>query len=117
MNFLTYPNQRIITVHRSRADKYYLKISNDCLADMFRDLSPSEFTVMIYLLDKIPNAEYPLSPKEISNAIRLSERTIREKTIRSLIKKGYITKVKGNRYRVTDYSTNRNTDDCNADIA
>lgn len=103
---ITYPNQKIITIERTRADKYYTKLSNDCIAQMQRDLKTSEFSVMIYLLTKIPDTEYPLSPQEIANQIEdLSVRTIRDQTIPSLIKKGYITQVQGNRYKVTDYST------------
>ena len=91
---ITYPNQKIITVERTRVDKYYTKLSNDCISQMQMDLTTSEFSVMIFLLTKIPDTEYPLSPQEIANQIEdLSVRTIRDKTIPSLIKKGYITHV------------------------
>lgn len=105
---IAYPNQKIITVQRTPADRYYTKLSNDCIAQMQRDLTTSEFAVQVFLLAKIPDSEYALSPQEIANQIEdLSVRTIRDRIIPSLVKKGYITQVQGNRYKVTDYSTLR----------
>lgn len=69
---------------------------------MLWELTPSEFTVLVYLLAKIPNTEYALSPKDISSHLNLAKKTISDRIIPSLIKKNYITQIKGNRYLVTD---------------
>lgn len=99
---LVYPNQRIFTVHRTSVKKYFTALGNDYAIDMIRNLSPSEFTVLYYLLMKIPSTEYALTPKDIAKDVRLAYTTIRDTIIPSLIEKGYIKNISGNRYVVTD---------------
>lgn len=99
---MSYKNQKSISVQRTNVDKYYTKFSNDCLDEMQRNLTTSEFSVMIRLLMNVPDKFFDLSPKKLSEQMDLSPRTIRETIIPTLIKKGYITQINGNKYRVTD---------------
>ena len=98
----TFANQKILIVKRTGTLKNYTKFNNDSLAQMLWELTPSEFTVLVYLLTKIPNTEYALSPKDLSSRMNLAAKTISDRIIPSLIKKNYITNIKGNRYLVTD---------------
>ena len=59
---ITYPNQRMVRVHRERATSDFLGIKNDNWMAAARDLSPYALKLYLYLAANADNYTLALSP-------------------------------------------------------
>lgn len=64
---ITYPNQRIVRIHREPAKTDFLGIKNENWKAACRDLSAHALKLYLYLAANADNFEFALSPTAILN--------------------------------------------------
>lgn len=100
-NMQTYANQKVIKVNKAVSNKenLYGIINKECMYTAMSDLKYNEFKVFMYISTNQDSYEFALSPQDIANKCGGNKREI-QKSIESLIEKGYIRQVKedSNRY-------------------
>ena len=74
----TYPNQRIVCVHREPAKADFLGIKNANWQAAARDLRPFAFLLYLYLASNANNYTLALSPVAIQEAIGMARNTYRD---------------------------------------
>lgn len=94
---ITYPNQRIVTIHREKATSDFLGIKNENWKAASRDLGAHALKLYMYLASKANNFELALSPAAILKDINMARSTYHDQ-FHILENKGYIKHIKGNTY-------------------
>lgn len=93
----TYPNQRMVCVHREPAKADFLGIKNANWQAAARDLRPFAFLLYLYLASNANNYTLALSPVAIQEAIGMARNTYRDQ-LKVLISKGYLVQRDGNTF-------------------
>lgn len=93
----TYPNQRIVCVHREPAKTDFLGIKNANWQAAARDLRPFAFLLYLYLASNANNYTLALSPVAVQEAIGMARNTYRDQ-LKVLISKGYLVQRDGNTF-------------------
>ena len=93
----TYPNQKVITIHKEPLNKNYLGINLDVLRDACQRLTAHELKLYIYLASNKDNFELALSQVAATEAVNLPRSTYYDQ-VKNLINKGYIVHRGGNKY-------------------
>lgn len=93
----TYPNQRLVRVHKADLDNNFLGVNNDVWMTACRDLGYPATVLYLYLAANKDNYQLALSPAAIQMALGMPRTTYRDQ-IRNLISKGYLVERGGNRY-------------------
>ena len=83
------PNQKVITVVKSKPKGYILDIAANKVAH--KKLSSNAYSLYMYFVLNVPGYTEALSIKHITNSMDLSERTY-YKAIKELIEKNYLIK-------------------------
>ena len=93
----TYPNQKIVTIHKEPLNGNYLGINRDVLFEACKRLTPYEFELYVYLACNRDNYELRLSQSAVNSAIGMPRSTYYDQ-VHNLINKGYLVENQGNRY-------------------
>lgn len=94
---ITYPNQRLVRVHKAELGNNFLGVNNDVWMAACRDLGYPATVLYLYLAANKDNYQLALSPAAIQTALGMPRTTYRDQ-IRILINKGYLVDKGGNRY-------------------
>ena len=93
----TYPNQRMVCVHREPAKADFLGIKNANWQAAARDLRPFAFLLYLYLASNANNYTLALSPAAIQEAVGMARNTYHDQ-FRVLLSKGYLVERDGNTF-------------------
>lgn len=94
---LTYPNQRLVRVHRERVTSDFLGIKNENWKAAARDLSAHALKLYMYLAANADNYELALSQAAIREEIGMARSTFHDQ-FHVLVDKGYLVLSHGNTY-------------------
>lgn len=94
---VTYPNQRIVKIHRERATKDFLCIKNENWQAASRDLGAHALRLYLYLASNADGFNLALSQRAVEDAIGMPRSTYYDQ-FRILENKGYLKCVGNNRY-------------------
>lgn len=93
----TYPNQRIVHIHRERPAADFLGIKNENWKAAARDLSAHALKLYLYLAANADNYELALSQAAIREEIGMARSTYHDQ-FHVLVDKGYLVPAHGNTY-------------------
>lgn len=94
---VTYPNQRIVRVHRERAAKDFLGIKNENWMAASRILGAPALRLYLYLAANADNYTFALSPAAITRDIGMARSTYGDQ-FKKLVNMGYLVPAGGNTY-------------------
>lgn len=94
---VTYPNQRIVRVHRERAAKDFLGIKNENWMAASRILGATALRLYLYLAANADNYTFALSPAAITRDIGMARSTYGDQ-FKKLVNMGYLVPATGNTY-------------------
>ena len=94
---MTYPNQRLVRIHRERAASDFLGIKNENWMAASRDLGAHALQLYLYLASNADNYLEALSPVAVRQAIGMARSTFHDQFHR-LEDKGYLVHSHGNTY-------------------
>lgn len=94
---VTYPNQRMVYVHREAVKTDFLGIRNDNWKAAARDLSAHAFKLYIYLASNANNYTLALSPAAVRQEIGMARSTYHDQ-FHVLLDKGYLVPSHGNTF-------------------
>ena len=93
----TYPNQRMVNVHRETPRSNFLGIKNENWQAASRDLGPHALRLYLYLAANADNYTFALSPEAIRQAIGTPRSTYHDQ-FKKLVEKGYLVQSNGNTF-------------------
>ena len=93
----TYPNQRMIHVHREPAKSDFLGIKNENWQAASRDLGAHALRLYLYLAANADNYSFALSPADIRQRIGMPNSTYRDQFL-ILVDKGYLVQSGNNKF-------------------
>ena len=93
----TFPNQRMITIHREEVKSDFLGIKNENWQAASRDLGAHALRLYLYLAANANNYTFALSPADIRQRIGIPTSTYRDQFM-ILVDKGYLVQSGSNRY-------------------
>lgn len=93
----TYPNQRMITIHREAAKSDFLGIKNENWQAASRDLKPHAFNLYLYFAANADGYSFALSPAAVRQTIGMPNSTYRDQFL-ILVDKGYLVQSGSNKY-------------------
>ncbi len=96
-NIVTYPNQRVINIHREAAKSDFLGIKNENWQAAARDLGAHALMLYMYLAANADGFNLALSPAAVRQATGMPRSTYQDQFIK-LIDKGYLVQGSGNVY-------------------
>ena len=94
---VTYPNQRVVRVHRERAAKDFLGIKNENWMAASRILGATALRLYLYLAANADNYTFALSPAAIARDIGMARSTYGDQ-FKKLVNMGYLVPATGNTY-------------------
>ena len=94
---VTYPNQRLVRVHRQRAAKDFLGIKNENWMAASRILGAPALRLYLYLAANADNYTLALSPATITRDIGMARSTYTDQ-FKVLVNMGYLVPAGGNTY-------------------
>ena len=94
---VTYPNQRLVRVHRQRAAKDFLGIKNENWMAASRILGAPALRLYLYLAANADNYTLALSPATITRDIGMARSTYGDQ-FKKLVNMGYLVPAGGNTY-------------------
>lgn len=94
---ITYPNQRLVKIHRESAKTDFLGIKNENWQAASRDLGAHALQLYLYLASNANNYTSALSPVAVRQAIGMARSTYHDQ-FRKLVDKGYLVPGTGNTY-------------------
>lgn len=93
----TYPNQRLITIHKPKYNRDFLQVANQEWMKVNKTLCPYGLQLYLYLAANADNYEFALSPQDAENEAGIKPTSFR-KYFALLEKEGYIVWKGGNHY-------------------
>jgi hypothetical protein len=93
----SFPNQRMITVHREEVKSDFLGIKNENWQAASRDLGAHALRLYLYLAANANNYTFALSPADIRQRIGMPNSTYRDQFL-ILVDKGYLVQSGSNKY-------------------
>ena len=93
----TYPNQRMVKIHREPFKSDFLGIKNENWKAASRDLRPPAFMLYLYLASNANNFTIALSPAAIRQEIGMARSTYHDQ-FHILVDKGYLVPSHGNTF-------------------
>ena len=85
---ITYPNQRMVNIHREKISADFLGIKNENWKAAARDLGAHAFMLYLYLASNANGFTLALSPTAIRQAIGMPPSTYRDQFVK-LVDRGY----------------------------
>lgn len=92
---ITYPNQRVVTVHRERASSDFLGIKNENWMSAARDLGAHSLMLYLYLASNADGYCLALSPAAVRQAVGMARSTYHDQFAK-LVDRGYLVQNGGN---------------------
>ena len=86
---ITYPNQRMVNIHREKISADFLGIKNENWKAAARDLGAHAFMLHLYLASNANGFTLALSPTAIRQAIGMPPSTYRDQFVK-LVDRGYL---------------------------
>ena len=93
----TFPNQRMVNIHREKIESDFLGIKNENWMAASRILGATAFRLYIYLAANADNYCLALSPAAIASEIGMAKSTYHDQ-FKKLESLGYLVKSHGNTY-------------------
>lgn len=93
----TYPNQRMVNIHREAPKYNFLGIQNANWQDASKDLGAHALMLYLYLASNKDNYQLALSPAAVQDAIGMPRSTYHDQ-FHKLESRGYIVNSHGNTY-------------------
>ena len=93
----SYPNQRVIKIHREHCTKGFLQIQIDNWQDACRRLRPQAFALYLYLASNADNYQLELSQVDVTNKIGMPKSTYYDQ-VKVLENNGYLVPNEKNGY-------------------
>ena len=93
----TYPNQRMVKIHREAVKADFLGIKNENWKAASRNLRPPAFMLYLYLASNANNFTVALSPAAIRQEIGMARSTYHDQ-FHILVDKGYLVPSHGNTF-------------------
>ena len=93
----TFPNQRVIKIHRESAKRDFLGIKNENWQSAARDLGAHATMLYLYLAANADGYSIALSPVAVRQAIGMARSTYHDQ-FHKLIDKGYLVPSRGNTF-------------------
>ena len=103
MPAMTYPNQRVINIHREPAKADFLGIKNENWKAASRDLSAHAFKLYISLAANADNVKLALCPAAVRQEIGMARSTFHDQ-FHVLLDKGYLVHSHGNTFEFYETS-------------
>lgn len=97
MPSITFPNQRLVKIHRESAKTDFLGIKNENWQAASRDLGAHALQLYLYLASNANNYTSALSPVAVRQAIGMARSTYHDQ-FHKLVDKGYLVPATGNTY-------------------
>ena len=97
MPAMTYPNQRMVNIHREVVQADFLGIKNENWKAASRNLSAHAFKLQIYLAANADNFTLALSPAAVRQEIGMARSTFHDQ-FHVLLDKGYLVHSHGNTF-------------------
>lgn len=97
MPSITYPNQRLVRIHRESAKTDFLGIKNENWQAASRDLGAHALQLYLYLASNANNYTSALSPVAVRQAIGMARSTYHDQ-FHKLVDKGYLVPGTGNTF-------------------
>ena len=94
---MTFPNQRMVHVHRERATSDFLGIKNENWQAASRDLGAHALQLYLYLASNANNYTVALSPTAVRQAIGMARSTYHDQ-FHKLVDRGYLVPSTGNTF-------------------
>jgi len=94
---ITYPNQRMVKVHRESVKSDFLGIKNENWKAASRNLHPHALLLYLYLASNADNYTLALSPAAVREEIGMARSTYHDQ-FHILIDKGYLVPAHGNTF-------------------
>ena len=94
---ITFPNQRMVRVHRERATADFLGIKNENWQSASRDLGAHALQLYLYLASNANNYTVALSPVAVRQAIGMARSTYHDQ-FHKLVDRGYLVPSTGNTF-------------------
>ena len=94
---ITYPNQRMVKIHRESVKTDFLGIKNENWQAASRDLGAHALQLYLYLASNANNYTIALSPVAVRQAIGMARSTYHDQ-FHKLVDKGYLVPSNGNTY-------------------
>lgn len=94
---ITFPNQRMVRVHRERATSDFLGIKNENWQAASRDLGAHALQLYLYLASNANNYTVALSPVAVRQAIGMARSTYHDQ-FHKLVDRGYLVPSTGNTF-------------------
>ena len=94
---ITFPNQRMVRIHRERATSDFLGIKNDNWQAASRDLGAHALQLYLYLASNANNYTVALSPVAVRQAIGMARSTYHDQ-FHKLVDRGYLVPSTGNSF-------------------
>lgn len=94
---MTFPNQRMVRVHRERAASDFLGIKNENWQAASRDLGAHALQLYLYLASNANNYTVALSPVAVRQAIGMARSTYHDQ-FHKLVDRGYLVPSNGNTF-------------------
>lgn len=98
---ITYPNQKIITVNKTKCENDFIQVNNAAWQYACITLSYSAFKIWLYMASNKNNYTFALSYEAINEAIPMSRNTY-DNAIKDLKICGYLENIIGNKWRFSD---------------
>ena len=103
----TYPNQRMVQVHREKPTTDFLGIKNENWQAASRDLGAHALNLYLYFAANADNYTFALSPADIRQTIGMPTSTYRDQFLK-LVDKGYLVQSGSNKYEFYEIPQPRN---------
>ena len=94
---ITFPNQRMVRVHREAAKSDFLGIKNENWQAASRDLGAHALQLYLYLASNANNYTVALSPVAVRQAIGMARSTYHDQ-FHKLVDRGYLVQSTGNTF-------------------
>lgn len=88
-NYVTYPNQKVINVHRETPQSDFLGIKNDNWMAASKDLTPHSMMLYFYFAANKNNYQFAFSPVAVNTQIGMAKSTCHDQ-FKNLVNKGYL---------------------------
>ena len=106
---ITYPNQRVVNIHRESAKSDFLGIKNTNWQAAARDLGAHALMLYLYLAANADGFNLALSPAAVRPATGMPRSTYQDQFVK-LMDKGYIVQGSGNVYNFFETPQPRHAD-------
>ena len=84
----SFPNQRIVTIHKPLYEKNFVQVDIDDWQEAFDCLTKSSFGLYLYCCGNMNGYKLGLSSAAVQNALHISDTSYR-RAVEELLKKGY----------------------------